>query len=428
MTKVATRTGGMLTVVSPLESDAASLDSLRALLLSVGEYIDTETVVHLRDLRLVHFVRWVIVPPNQPHEPHLLVFGSDFDGSLEEHLEELWRVSGTGLNQIYAHCVSRPQFSGAAELIGYFTAHRQDTAAAYSGTPARSAEQIRQESRLQHAIADYLDTSAGREAAKAKPVRAVRAFAKQNASPALDLDRPPASAEVGLARLLRSGAVYPIAGAALAVLGVPALLGLLAVKVREGTEDTDEQDYGEPDRARLETLKGREDHRRLVQNQLTHVVPIKPGWFRMTTLKVVLWSIGFLARNYYVRGDLGGIISIHYARWMILEKQRLLLFFSNFDGSWESYLGDFVDQAATGLTAVWSNTRGFPPACFLVFRGARDEESFKNWTRHHQIETQVWYSAYPDLSVQNVNDNTRLRAGLAREPRGKALEEWLRAL
>lgn len=418
----------MLTVVSPLESDPKSLESIRTLLLEVGEHLDDEAIVRLRDLRLVHFVRWVIVPPNRPTEPHLLVFGSDFDGSLDEHLEELWRVSGAGLNRIYAHCVSRPQFNGAAELGQYFAAHRLATAAAYSGTPARSAEQIRRESRLQSAIADYLDTDAGRKAVEPNPVRGVRSFAEQHASPSLDLDHPPASAEVGLAALLRSPALYPIAGVALATLGIPALLGLLAVGVREATERADEQDHGEPDRAKLRTLKGREDRRRLVQNQITHVVPIKPGWFRMTTLRVVLWSIGFLARNYYVRGDLGGIISIHYARWMIMKEQRLLLFFSNFDGSWESYLGDFVDQAATGLTAVWSNTQGFPRSLFLVFRGARDEESFKNWTRHHQIETQVWYSAYPELSVQNINENTRLHTGLARKPRGRALEEWLRAL
>ena len=428
MTKVATHTGGMLTVVSPLESDPKSLESARELLLEIGEHLDDEAIVRLRDLRLVHFVRWVIVPPHRPEAPHLLVFGSDFDGSLEEHLEELWRVSGPGLNRIYAHCVSRPQFDGPAELARYFTAHGLSTAAAYSGTPARSAEQVRRESRLQSAIADYLDTDTGRRAVEPNPVRGVRDFARQHTSPSLDLDQPPASAEVGLAAILRSPALYPILGLAIATLGVPALLGLGAVGVRELTERSGDEDHGEPDRALLRTLKGREDRRRLVQNQITHVVPIKPGWFRMTTLKVVLWSIGFLARNYYVRVDLGGIISIHYARWMIMEEQRLLLFFSNFDGSWESYLGDFVDQAATGLTAVWSNTQGFPKSLFLVFRGARDEESFKNWTRHHQIETQVWYSAYPDLSVQNINENTRLRAGLTREPRGKALAEWLRAL
>src|SRR5262249_30863844 len=127
------------------------------------------------------------------------------------------------------------------------------------------------------------------------------------------------------------------------------------------------------------------------------------------------------------RGDLGGITSIHYARWMILDDRRLL-FFSNFDGSWESYLGEFVDQASSGLTSVWSNTVGFPPARWLLGAGARDEERFKNWTRTHQIETQVWYSAYPKLSVQNINDNTKLRRGLANRPSDDELAAWRRTL
>ena len=33
-----------------------------------------------------------------------------------------------------------------------------------------------------------------------------------------------------------------------------------------------------------------------------------------------------------------------------------LLFLSNYGGSWESYLEDFITKAHTGLTGVWSNT------------------------------------------------------------------------
>lgn len=105
------------------------------------------------------------------------------------------------------------------------------------------------------------------------------------------------------------------------------------------------------------------------------------------------------------------------------------MFFSNYDGSWESYLGDFIDKAAAGLTAVWSNTLGFPRASYLVGQGATDEERFKSWTRAHQVPTQLWYSAYPELTMFNIQHNARLCAGLATRPATPdAMRAWLSSL
>ena len=106
------------------------------------------------------------------------------------------------------------------------------------------------------------------------------------------------------------------------------------------------------------TLKELED--RVVQNQLSHVVAVKPGFVRSFILKRVLSAIDALARYYFVHGRLGTIGSIHFARWVFIDDGKRFLFFSNYDGSWESYLGDFIDLAAIGLTGVWSNTVGFP--------------------------------------------------------------------
>jgi hypothetical protein len=419
-------TGSALTVMTPVEP--SKLESLRQLLIKIGEDVEHETELHLRDLRLVHFLRWVIVPPAEEGQTHLLVYGSDFDGTRAEHLHELFRVSGAGLNKIYAHCIGSPRFEKADDLRQYFEANRLEASASYSGTRDRSAREIVAEDELEVAISNYLDTKAGRKAAQKNGYDAVKEFVASMPKPPLDVTKPPRSTESVLSRLLHGPAFWPLVVIAGSVVAVPTLFFAGAVKLREWTEKDDVTSQSEAELQALEKLKNREDHRGLVQNQLTHVVAIKPGWFRMRTLKLVLWSIDFLAKHYYNQGNLGGIPSIHYARWMILEKRRQLLFFSNFDGSWESYLGDFVDQAARGLTSVWSNTVGFPRASFLLEKGARDEERFKNWTRRHQIETQIWYSAYPSFTVQNVNDNTKLRAGLARKPEGEAFQAWLRTL
>jgi hypothetical protein len=165
-------------------------------------------------------------------------------------------------------------------------------------------------------------------------------------------------------------------------------------------------------RERLDAIGLHED--RLDQNGLTHLVPIKPGRFRRQTLKLMLRVAQELADRGGRVGKLGELDTIHFARWAILPDGRLL-FFSNYDGSWEAYLGDFIDRASEGLTMIWTNTIQFPATLFQFFLGAKDEERFKRWTRAFQLPTQIWYSAYPALSVSDVLSNAELREILARD-------------
>jgi hypothetical protein len=153
-------------------------------------------------------------------------------------------------------------------------------------------------------------------------------------------------------------------------------------------------------------------------NHLTTMVNVKPGAFRLRTLKFVLWLVNLLARFFFITGNLGGIPTIHFARWLLMEKDRRLLFFSNYDGSWASYLGDFVDKANYGLTAVWSNTDRFPPAKFLFWGGALHIEEFKAWSRQHNLYAGIWYAAYPQETLWNLQKDLRLRDTI-----GKTLNE-----
>jgi hypothetical protein len=110
-----------------------------------------------------------------------------------------------------------------------------------------------------------------------------------------------------------------------------------------------------------------------------------------------------------------------------MDDDKRLLFLSNYDSSWESYLGDFIDQAAIGLNLAWSCTEGYPRTRLLFDGGANDEERFKAWGRAHQRPTQVFYSAYPDLSVAAVNNNSWIRIGL-HSPGPPDVRAWLRRL
>ena len=211
-------------------------------------------------------------------------------------------------------------------------------------------------------------------------------------------------------------------------LGVVVLLGAVWFNRLRWHEKKDESEFVPKiyDADQLSVLHEREDFR--IQNQLTHLVEIKPGFFRQFTLRFVLWAIQLLARTIFNRGSLGGIPSIHFARWAIIDGGKRLLFFSNFDGSWESYLGEFIDRAAIGLTGVWTNTKDFPPTRKLIFGGARHSGEFKAWVRSKQIETQVWYSAYKQCTVQNCNNNTEIRNGLNDSMGQEKVLSWLQRL
>jgi hypothetical protein len=158
-------------------------------------------------------------------------------------------------------------------------------------------------------------------------------------------------------------------------------------------------------------------------------VPLRAGSGRLNVLESAHALIAAIAKNHFAYvGQLGGIPTIHFAKWLLIDDDRRLLFFSNYDGSWESYLGDFIDQAAEGLNVAWSCTREYPKTKLLAYEGAKDEESFKGWGRDCQMPTQVFYSAYPDLSIQAINNNTWIRYRLHQAASEGGLETWFRRL
>ncbi len=101
-----------------------------------------------------------------------------------------------------------------------------------------------------------------------------------------------------------------------------------------------------------------------------------------------------------------------------------MFFASNYDGSLESYMDDFIDKVAWGLNLVFSNGVGYPKTSWLVSGGARDELAFKDYLRVHQVLTGVWYSAYDRLTALNIHQNERIRGGL----RGGDARKWVQSL
>ena len=161
------------------------------------------------------------------------------------------------------------------------------------------------------------------------------------------------------------------------------------------------------------------------QNHMISITQRKPGLVRRCTVRLIFWIIGALAPRLYRPGYLSDIGTIHFARWVTPRGSPDLVFLSNYGGSWESYLEDFITRAHAGLTGIWSNTIGFPRAENLIQLGATDGDRFKRFARHSMIPTRFWYSAYPALTTDTIRANTQIRAGLAGAMTEDEARRWL---
>ena len=103
--------------------------------------------------------------------------------------------------------------------------------------------------------------------------------------------------------------------------------------------------------------------------------------------------------------------TIHFAHWMVIEGGGRGFFCSNYDGSHEAYMDDFINKTGFGLNLSFSSSIGYPITNWLLARGAWLEQDFKRFQRHHQIPTDVWYKAYPGLTARDLARNSRIRNG-----------------
>jgi hypothetical protein len=205
---------------------------------------------------------------------------------------------------------------------------------------------------------------------------------------------------------------FAVAGvvAGLGLAGVaPVALGLLVwIRLLERADPM--QDEPPVDPRILREIMTLED--KVAQNHMGSVVHVKPGVLRTASLRAALCALGLVLRVQARSGYLGSMRTIHFAHWALVSNGGRLMFFSNFDGSWESYLDDFIEKAHAGLTLAWTSGVGFPSTRFLIFDGATQGRLFKAWARHSMAPSLFWFSGYRVLSVNQIERQARIAEGL----------------
>lgn len=379
-------------------------------------------------LARLHFASLVLFPRDAGGYGPVLVFENNLDGPLSAYLDELLREAEPGVHRLLGHTEGYPGDSPADRMtiLSHLRRHLQPPHAWHIGNPGRSVVRIQKEAGLRLALERRLDalTSQPGGAGGAPAIRAAlrQVIEDDPASWSWVGDLPPRlSVPDRIAPRIQLYASAVLA-AAIAILFLP--LTLAAIALLRALESTDRTWQGQPSHAHLQDLGAGED-RAAIQNHMSSIAIVKNGPFRRLVLRLALWLINLVART-STTGTLGGIPSIHYAHWSQIDDGRRLLFLSNFDGSWENYLDDFIDRASSGLSAIWSNTYEFPRTRFLVLGGARDGHDFKAVARAYQTRTNVWYSAYPDLTVQQIDRNSTISEEMFRDHEAAAELDWLR--
>ena len=390
-------------------------------------------VLPFGELAGVHFGRLVLLasyPGDAKHRAYAakLCLLTDFDGEPADHVDDLLTTAGAGLDTLFRHCEGYPVGAGkrttsAAKRGAWFREHVVRTNTLYVNTAGRTVEQTRQEAELHEAIDTFLDEGDWSDATAQEVRNAIQDFVRGEEDLSWAMTPLPERTAGDWLRGAPALAKTPLAIAATAPIWLPVLPAWIATLLAKEATDPTEDDE-EPDEAHDQALAALED--RTPQNQFTAHGFVKEGPFRNITANVLLRIIDYVTRYSYNRGQLTGVTTIHFARWVFTdEDQTRLLFASNYDGSLESYMDDFIDKVSWGLNAVFSNGVGYPRTWLLTIGGARQEDNFKDYLRRHQVPTQVWFSAYPDLTAMNIENNAQIRAGLVGAISDRECEKWL---
>lgn len=163
------------------------------------------------------------------------------------------------------------------------------------------------------------------------------------------------------------------------------------------------------------------------------VTPMK-AW-KAPILRVLFFLLGAIKSK---QQDLIDLSFIHFARWVIVKRNQFprlapeqpeeqldydyLLFFSNFNGTWNQYIDAFSAVLATGLDLIWRWSEKFP--------GSVPVTAFKRYISLVQFDTDYYYTAYPYATTNDVKAAIRVDDALrefANSSQGLAPEQFNQA-
>lgn len=145
------------------------------------------------------------------------------------------------------------------------------------------------------------------------------------------------------------------------------------------------------------------------------VTPMKP-WKTpiLRLLFFILWNVKSKQQ------DLINLSFIEFARWVIVPRRHFpflsngqqreelkydyLLFFSNFNGTWNQYIDAFSAVLSDGLNLIWRWSEKFPGSILVT--------PFKQYIAQVQFDTDYYYTAYPYATANDLKAAHIVQASL----------------
>lgn len=138
---------------------------------------------------------------------------------------------------------------------------------------------------------------------------------------------------------------------------------------------------------------------------MTAITPMRP--WKTWILRAAFFVLGHVKP---LQKNLIDLSFIEFARWVVVprrgfpnlgdgqSKEELeydyLLFFSNFNGTWNQYIDAFSAVLSGGLNLIWRWSEKFP--------GSVPVTLFKEYIARVQFDTDYYYTSYPQATANDV--------------------------
>jgi hypothetical protein len=145
------------------------------------------------------------------------------------------------------------------------------------------------------------------------------------------------------------------------------------------------------------------------------ITPMKP--WKTWAVKTVFFLLGNVK---LMQQDLINLSFIEFARWVVIRRRAFpflghgqvnedlqydyLLFFSNFNGTWNQYIDAFSAVLSKGLNLVWRWSEKFP--------GSVPVTLFKEYIARVQFDTDYYFTAYPHATANDLKSAHIVQASL----------------
>jgi hypothetical protein len=136
-----------------------------------------------------------------------------------------------------------------------------------------------------------------------------------------------------------------------------------------------------------------------VQNPLTLVMPIKSA-ADFTALAGLLHKIQSAPpEKNSIWVALNKLKTVHFARFVFLDHNAKLAVITTYDGSFEDYINEFIDEIGDVFNALLAHIADAPPLPVQQHR-----QAFLDYVKQNDLRAiEPFYSAYPQATVLDIH-------------------------